>query len=688
MKLPCNLKKIFSVLMVAAFFSNGFADSTSGGLYSGHRRTADEGFAADEFRRGVQAYYRGFYNEAILEFEKALSYLPDDKLILDWVGKAYYKAGLEGTALQTWKKAMDDGYGGLLLQNKVEIVQERRVSKDFDSQTRWTEAGSYHGVFDGKLIFSGPAGIVPNNDGSIWVLAYGSNELIKINVNGYVLSRNPGPLNGFDRPIDMIRLSNGKILVSEEAGDRLALLSSDGKFEKYYGSKGRNLGQLLGPQFLSQNQNGNIFVSDYGNSRVCVFDIDGNPLFSFGTQTQGFSGLRGPTGIASINNLVYVCDDYDGAIYEFDNAGNYRRKLVESGSFKKPESMKVWEDFLVVCDMNKVYSVDTVNGSVMEIMSAGNIPSHLTCAVPDANGNVIVSDLNKNEVYVMAKLQELIGGLFVQVERVDAHFFPDVRLEVRVESRLRKPVVGLREENFNLTENGKKIENMKFAGATSESNFADVTILLDRSVSTKEYEQQVDQVVREISRSMNNTGILRIVSAGKIPLLEYYGVPNGGLEFSCKGLKTDYAQEVPLDLAIRLCANDLIGNSDKRAILFVTAGKATSKSFAKYSLAETVAYLNNNSISFSQINLVQRASDEEIAYVVDKTPGKEYYVYRQEGLSNVINDIIDIPVSLYTLTYTSSLGAGFGETYLPVEVQADIMNKSGRDEAGYFAPLQ
>ena len=35
-------------------------------------RSAASGLAEQEFRRGVQAYYRGAFNDAILQFEKAL----------------------------------------------------------------------------------------------------------------------------------------------------------------------------------------------------------------------------------------------------------------------------------------------------------------------------------------------------------------------------------------------------------------------------------------------------------------------------------------------------------------------------------------------------------------------------------------------------------------------------------------
>ena len=79
----------------------------------------DIGFAEEEFRRGVQAFYRGSFNDAILQFEKALSYLPEEGLILEWLGKAYYRAGLESAAIQQWEFALDQGHCGQLLQNTI-----------------------------------------------------------------------------------------------------------------------------------------------------------------------------------------------------------------------------------------------------------------------------------------------------------------------------------------------------------------------------------------------------------------------------------------------------------------------------------------------------------------------------------------------------------------------------------------
>ena len=683
-------KKIVIAFVFSAFsFFSVFSQTSSAGLYSGNVRTSEEGFAAQEFRRGVQSYYRGTFNDAVMQFEKALGYMPNDSLILEWLGKSYYHSGMEGTAVKSWSKAVQNGYGGLLLKNKIEIVQDRRTGafrSDFNA--RYTEAGAFSGSYGEGMVFSGPVSVLPENDGTVWVLAYGSNELVKLNINGTVVSRVTGPMNGFDRPMDLIRLEDGTMLVTESAGNRLCVLDKKGKFIKYIGKKGRAVGNLVGPQYAAQDSRQNIYVSDYGNRRIAVFDRDGKGLFCFGAARDDFAGLKGPTGIAVAGENVYVADNIFGGIYEFDLAGNFQRVLVPEKTFQHPESLRVWNDYLVVCDSNRVFSVDSGSGSVFENISAGNAPARLTCAVPDVNGNVVVSDVISNEVYVMSKMQELVGGLFVQIEKVNASKFPEVFVDVRVENRYRSAVVGLGENNFYITEQKRPVNKLKYLGSSSYSQFSDITLLIDRSRRSSEFGEQINAAVREIAASMKNRGTLKIVSASKIPALEYSGKPSGALKFDVAALKNPVSDEIPLDLALRLAANDLVNAEHKRAVVIISAGKVSLNAFEKYSLSETAAFLNNNHISVASVLLTQNACDEELDYIVSNTPGKEYYIFRPEGLSGIVGDLVDIPSGLYTFSYTSVLSTNFGEKYLPVEVEAYLLNRSGRDECGYFAPLQ
>ena len=681
---------IFSAVFAAgALFAQVTTDNAGLRVPEDRIRTGNEGFASEEFRRGVQAYYKGAFNEAIVQFEKALAYLPDDNLILDWLGKAYYKAGLEGSALSYWNNASENGYGGLLLENKIEIVRERRVTGDStDKLLRFSEAGAFPGDFQGNLIFSGPVSVQPNYDGTMWIAAYNTNELILLNQNGKVINRIEGPINGFDRPSDIIRLHSGNLLVSEHAGDRLALLDNNAHFVKYIGSKGRGNGQLVGPLYLAQDYLERIYVTDYGNRRIDVFDKDGEAVFFFGTTKADFAGLKGPTGIALTEERVFVADDQTGCIYEFDRAGNYIRELVEPGTFKKPEALKYWNGSLIVCDQNRVVSVDADTGALFEYVRTGNAPARVTSASPDVNGNVIVTDFTANEVYVMSKVQELVGGFFVQIEQIDASKFPNITVELRVENRHRQPVVGLQEENFYLTENMRPVSKLKMLGAASNNTDADITIIIDRSVNTATYGREIESSVREVAASMNGRGVLRIVSAGAIPAVEYVGKPDALGDFSLAALKTKTASSAACDLALRLASNDLINAAKKRGIVLITAGNDNGLTFEKYNLAELSSYMNNNSIAFSVIQLNQTALGDELAYIEESTSGDIYYVFRPQGLGDVVKDMIELPQGIYQLSFTSALSTNFGTNYLPLEAEVYLLNRSGRDETGYFAPLQ
>lgn len=686
-------KSIFLALTVFCLSNIVFSQNST---YSAGMKVPEEGIrsyeettAALEFRLGIQAYYKGSYNEAIRQFEIALSNLPNDSLILEWLGNAYYKAGMEGTALSYWQSAVNNGYGGLLLQNKIEIVRERRVTGDFEEKyMKLTETGNFEGNFNGNLVFSGPVSILPNMDGTLWVSAYNSNKLFLMNLNGKVLDTITGPLNGFDRPLDIVRFDGDKILVAESAGDRICVLDSKAHFIKYIGSKGRALGNMVGPQYIAVDSFDRIYVTDYGNRRVDVFDKDGTPLFFFGGKQMGFGGLKGPTGIAVIGDSVYVADEYTGCIYEFDRAGNFVSNLVQEKSFKKPEAIRKWQNSLIICDSNKIYNIDIGTGALFEFVTTGKGTTRITTAVPDVNNNILVADFKANEIYVMSKMQDLVGGLFVQVEQVDATSFPNITVQVKVENRHRQPVVGLQEENFYFTENKRPVSQLKFNGSAANNTYADITIMIDRSNSSSAYKTEIETAVKEIADSMEGRGTLRVISAGAMPVTEYVGNPAKLGNFSLAALKTPVSDDVRFDLAIRLAANDLINAAKKRSIIYISDGNINNATFEQYNLAELTSYLNNNSIDFSFIQVNQAAVANEYDYIINNTCGELYYVFRPEGLRGIYRDIIDIPKGIYQFSYVSSLPTNFGEKFLPLEVEIYLLNRSGRAECGYFSPLK
>ena len=203
----------------------------------------------------------------------------------------------------------------------------------------------------------------------------------------------------------------------------------------------------------------------------------------------------------------------------------------------------------------------------------------------------------------------------------------------------------------------------------------------------KKYEEQLSGAVRELAASMDGKGQVSIISAGKVPVTEFSGNPSQLSDFSAKALKNSYTENPALDLAVRLSANGLVNAEKKRGIIYLSAGDSEN-TFTQYALSDLTAYLNNNAISFSTVLLSQASPSEEISYITRNTNGTSYYIYRPEGLGTVIKDIVDIPSGLYQFRYTSSFATEYGRKYLPVEIETYLLNRSGRDETGYFAPLQ
>lgn len=649
---------------------------------------ADRALAGDEFRRGVQSYNRRAFNDSILIFEKALSYLPGEPLILDWLGKAYFRTGSEGAALQQWQFAIDAGYGAELLKTRVETVRERRMVRPaFGEDSRYVEAAQIKSTTIAGEIFKQPVSVASLDDGTFWISAYGSNELVRFDVNGQVVGRSRGPVTGFDRPFDLVRAPGGKLFVTEVGADRVSILDIDGKYISFFGEKGRGNGQLIGPQFIAFDSIGNVYVTDYGNARVVVFDPEGKPLFTFGTKNAVFPGFKAPGGIAVYDDVVYVADTITGAIHSFDTAGNYTGEFLGEGSIVQSESIRVWDGYLLVTALNSVYAVDPYSGSMFDVARLGNAPVRITSAVSDINGNLLLADYRGNVVQIISRMSELVGGLFVQIDRVMSDSFPLVTLELRVEDRNRNPVVGLKESNFLVTEEKRPVSDAKLVASGWIDTACDVTVVVDRSATSDSYKAEIRQALTEISRAMNGKGTLRLVSAGALPVQEGAGSPETG-NWNALAFKAAASRNWVFDLAIRLAANDLVNASRKRALVYLSTGEVSEAGFKKYGLNDLASYLNNNGIIFSNVYLTRKQAPGEYEYLARSTGGSSYYVYRNEGLASVVSDILSAANGCYVMTYTSTLPTDFGRSYLPVEVETYLMNRSGRDETGYFAPLQ
>ncbi|MCL2070434.1 MAG: 6-bladed beta-propeller [Treponema sp.] len=661
--------------------------------------------AREEFRIGVQAYNRFSFNEAILSFERALAFRPGEPLILDWLGKAYFKSGIENMAFRAWQAAAA-AYGytssqGMLISSRLETMRNRRSLLPVpDDNIRFVESGRFPSRENDIIFYSQPTSVLAERDGSAWVVAFGSNELVRIDPNGIIRERQRGPLVGFDRPYDLVRGPEGNLYLSEFRGDRVSVLSPTGDWLYHIGSRGRGPGQFVGPQNLAVDEDGYLYVVDYGNRRLMKFDPSGAFILSFGLRAPGFQGFTSPTGIAARNGRVYAADSLQQQIFMFDQNGLYLGPLLQGGLYS-PESLRFLEDGrLLAVDANRILLIDVNTAIVRELGLLRNPASvRITGAEMDRNGNVLAADFQTGEVAVMTRIDDMAAGLFVEVSRIIPDRFPLVTVEVEVTDRLRRPIVGLDQRNFLLSEAGIPVNDQSFLSAAHFSTNIDLSILIERSPATLPLRDDMAAAVLDINEAGR---VVSMVSAGERPIRENPASAPGNtpaqrLSFSARGEAAAYTGNWRFDMGLRLAATDLLGGEKKRAVVFVGAGTvpeagygnaASLGAFEQYSLSELSAYLSNNNVVFYAVIVGGGAVGADIRYLCEQTGGSYMHLYRNEGIIPEIRRLAEKPSGVYALSYRSRLPTNFGRAYLPLDVEVYLMERSGRDSTGFFPPLE
>jgi DNA-binding beta-propeller fold protein YncE len=657
--------------------------------------------AGEEFRTGIQAYNRYAYNEAILAFESALAYRPGEAVILDWLGRANSKSGFEEIALQQWERAAElygDGVDeSILARSRIETVRARRsqlVSISMADQSRFVEGGIFAGLQNDIMIFRQPTAVLPCPDGSAWVVAYTSNELVRIDPNGVVRERLRGPLGGFDRPYDVTRGLDGRLSVSEFRGGRLSILDAAGRWQSHIGSKGYKPGELIGPSSLAVDDAGYVYTVEYGNQRVSKFSPDGEFIHSFGQKDGFFPGFLSPTGIAYRNGELFVADNLKKTVYIFDTDGMYLGIFLDEG-LESPESLRIWdENTFLLADAQRLLFIDANTAIIREAGLAGSRSTRIMDANFDQNGNILAANFDTNEVAVMQSIDELASGLFVQIDRIVAENFPLVTLDVSVTDRKGRPIVGLRDINFFLSEGQggtmAQVADQTLLGGLDIDNRADIAIIVERSAATAAKREDLAAAFRDIYDTVLGTdfAIASVISAGTNPEREQYDPASpSSFVLAARGRENSYSPNWRFDSAIRLAAGDLLPLSKKRAILFVTSGALGERAFEQYTITDLAAHLKNSQIGFYPVLVGQNPLDDDLDYLARATGGQILRLYAPTGIGNGIKSIAQRSTGSYLLRYRSSLSTDFGRAFLPIEAEVYILDRSGRDRSGYFAPL-
>jgi hypothetical protein len=215
-------------------------------------------------------------------------------------------------------------------------------------------------------------------------------------------------------------------------------------------------------------------------------------------------------------------------------------------------------------------------------------------------------------------------------------------------------------------------------------------LLTERSGETRAMKDELAAAFRDIYNAARTTGvnIVDIVSAGANPERERFSLDApASFTTAARGRDESYSPRWRFDTALRLAADELLPLSKKRAVVFVTSGGIGGEAFGQYTISEAAAFLKTSDIGFYAVVVGQNPVSDEIAYLVRVTGGGVTRLYAPEGLGGLVQSVTARSSGSYLLRYRSQLPTDFGRAFLPIEAEVYLLERSGRDRVGYFAPL-
>jgi hypothetical protein len=193
---------------------------------------------------------------------------------------------------------------------------------------------------------------------------------------------------------------------------------------------------------------------------------------------------------------------------------------------------------------------------------------------------------------------------------------------------------------------------------------------------------------RDINRALNEIGnsrIVSLISASAQPERERH---ENALENAARGSAASFTPRWRFDQGLRLAATDHLPGAPRKSVIYVGGGGAGELAFEQYDLSELACYLANNGITFNAAIAGGGPASPEIEYLCKETGGRALPLYRPQGIAELVKSAAAVPTGSYTLTYQSALPTDYGRAFLPLEAEVYLMERSGRDSAGYFPPLE
>lgn len=656
--------------------------------------------AEDEFRTGVMLFNSGYYNQAHLRFEKALSIKPDNRLYRFWLGRVLVQNGYYSAAAEVWMRLVREGYKADFLQSRVDFLNRVYYSRDEAYRKRnFVISHTLYNITEkGRHLFSAPVSIASDSYGGLLVSSFLTSEVLRFNANGMETARIKSGYRGFFKPFDVLPTENPNIFwLTEFGADRVVKVNRFGNELASFGSKGRGDDQFMGPQFLAADSDGFLYVTDAGNKKVSKWTADGQFVLAFGKKIYPFPGFTMPTGIAVSGENVYVADQRERAIYVFDRSGNFIETLTDP-ALKGPEGLFNWNDReLLLADGEMIFSVDPQRKTFEMLTDAGSAGTRVTKAVGDVNGNLISVDVEENRIDFFCDVNSLYAGFDAEIVSINTLDFPKVEMVVSVSNSLGEPFVGLDRTNFTVYEESVPVNKRVSVFSADAAEEMTVSVLVDRNLDGKKYASVFEYLAAELFQRSGYNDRFYLIGAEEKPVrLDEIVSPDGeSLDEVKKFVSLMAGEDQPeatprkLDICLREAMAQLETASTRKAVVYITNNRhSETQDFSIYDTRRLAEYASANRIGLYIIAVDPDGEEPSSAMctLAEESGGLALSYDDPSGIKKIVDHIKQKRTGFYLLKYTSVMNGDYGRRYIPCAVELNHLSRTGWAESGYFSP--
>jgi DNA-binding beta-propeller fold protein YncE/tetratricopeptide (TPR) repeat protein len=141
-----------------------------------------------------------------------------------------------------------------------------------------------------------------------------------------------------------IAIDSERAYIADMEGNRVQVLSQEGKVILSWGRKGDQPGEFRSPSGIALDAQGNVYVADTDNARIQVFTSKGKVLRTFGSKGAGPKQFHTPLGIAVQGGLLFVADSGNSRVQVLTTDGIYLTSLkhtVKKEEMREPVDVAV-----------------------------------------------------------------------------------------------------------------------------------------------------------------------------------------------------------------------------------------------------------------------------------------------------------------------------------------------------------